>query len=126
MGKQIASIKESLAHRLLVFNWPSNIRELQNVIERAAITAVNGHLNLDRALPETASNMPRKRLAEVETSPSRVLTVEELQALEWDNIVLALQCTEGRFAGASGAAAMLKIKPTTLSSHIKALGIKRP
>ena len=50
MGKTIFPITEELAHRLLDYSWPGNIRELQNVIERATITARNGRLNLERAL----------------------------------------------------------------------------
>ena len=126
MGKQIAPITEGLAHRLLAYNWPGNIRELQNVIERAAITACNGQLNLDRALPETAGTGTETKLPELENKPSRVLTIKEIQAMERENIILALNASDWKVAGATGAAAMLQIKSTTLSSRIKALGIKRP
>ena len=57
--------------------------------------------------------------------PSKVLTVQQIQDLERENILLALEATDWRVAGENGAAAMLEMKSSTLSSRIKALGIKR-
>ena len=128
-GKIIEPITQRLAQRLLSYQWPGNIRELQNVIERAAITAVDGHLNLDRALPETAYNETKTTVTEapeIEKSPSRVLTIQEFQQKERENIILALNSTGWKVSGANGAAAILQVKPSTLSSRIKALRISKP
>ena len=100
------------------------MRELQNVIERAVITARDGRLNLDRALPEIAGEM----IAEVALSAEplkRVRTAKEIEELEQANLLAALEATGWRVAGENGAAQLLGMKPTTLSSRIKALGIER-
>ncbi|MGD8445536.1 MAG: sigma 54-interacting transcriptional regulator, partial [Desulfobacterales bacterium] len=54
MGRTIMPLSQQDIHRLKSYPWPGNVRELQNVIERAVITAREGRLNLDRALPEIA------------------------------------------------------------------------
>ena len=125
MRKEIAPITKSLANRLFEYDWPGNIRELQNVVERAAITANNGHLNLDRALPETAKIGIKKKLNKEEKEISKVLTIQEIHEIERENIIKALNYTNWKVAGDTGAAALLQMKPTTLSSRIKALGIKK-
>ena len=125
MRKEIAPISKNFARRLFEYNWPGNIRELQNVIERAAITANEGHLNLDRALPETVNEELKNKLNKKEKELSKVLTIQELHEIERDNIVNALNYTDWKVAGDTGAAALLQMKPTTLNSRIKALGIKR-
>ena len=55
MGRTIAPLTADCARLLTSYSWPGNVRELQNVIERAVITATDGRLNLDRALPEASS-----------------------------------------------------------------------
>ncbi len=107
--------------RLRAYPWPGNARELANVIERALITGDGGRLNLDRALPLSgASGPPAVGAPETE---DRILTERELRELETANIRRALQATNGRVAGPNGAAAMLGLKPSTLNSRIKALGV---
>jgi formate hydrogenlyase transcriptional activator len=101
------------------------VRELQNVIERAVITARDGRLNLDRALPETAREISAETMSAGE-APRRVRTAKELEELQRANLVAALEATGWRVAGETGAAQLLGIKPTTLSSRMKALGIERP
>ena len=54
MGRTIAPLTADCARLLKSYSWPGNVRELQNVIERAVITATDGRLNLDRALPEAS------------------------------------------------------------------------
>ena len=110
--------------RLQAYSWPGNVRELQNVMERAVITAADGRLNLDRALPE-----PKPvALADLneETTSARIRTSQELEDLERDNLLRALAVTQGRISGESGAAALLGINPSTLRSRMKALGVKSP
>ena len=57
MGRTIAPLTADYARRLKGYSWPGNVRELQNVIERAVITATDGQLNLDRALPEATTTL---------------------------------------------------------------------
>jgi formate hydrogenlyase transcriptional activator len=122
IGKRIGPLGDREARRLKAYSWPGNVRELQNVIERAVITSVDGSLNLDRALPES---LPSDALAS-ESVPPAVRTVHEMHVIERDNIILALQCSDWRVAGDKGAAKLLGINASTLSSRMKALGIRRP
>jgi transcriptional regulator with GAF, ATPase, and Fis domain len=98
------------------------VRELQNVIERAVITATNGLLNLDGALPAPASSS--KPLLDSSTSPIR--TARELEDLERANILRALEAAHWKVSGDSGAASLLGMNPSTLSSRMKTLGIHKP
>jgi PAS domain S-box-containing protein len=128
MGKHIEPLSEESKKRLKSYSWPGNVRELQNVIERAVITSRDGSINLDRALPdslmEVASEVP-PLFEGVPLSP-RILPIRELQQLERDNILRALESSGWRVAGKDGAATMLGINPSTLNSRIRALRIQRP
>jgi PAS domain S-box-containing protein len=124
IGYPIEPLSPADVRRLKAYDWPGNVRELENVIERAVITARGGRLTLDRALPETAPvAVPEEAL---DDSVDRIRSVKELQDLERRNLMRALKATGWRVAGRSGAAQLLGMNPSTLSSRMKALGIKRP
>ena len=123
MGRTLEPLSDECLRRLQAYSWPGNVRELQNIIERAVITSRDGRLNLDRALPETVNSVAG--LSTGENVDHRVRTARELEELERQNIVAALKSTEWKIAGENGAAQLLGMKPTTLSSRIKALGIER-
>jgi len=123
-GRSLAPLTPQCLARLRAYPWPGNVRELQNVIERAVITAHDGRLNLDRALPdlpETVSLPP-----EPEEVSDRIRTVREIEALERANLARALEACGWQVSGDNGAARLLGMNPSTLSSRIKALGIRRP
>ena len=124
MGRTLEPLSEDCLRRLEAYSWPGNVRELQNIIERAMITSRDGRLNLDRALPETV-NAIAAVVAIGENVNHRVRTAKELEELERQNIIAALKSSEWKIAGESGAAQLLGMKPTTLSSRMKALGIER-
>jgi PAS domain S-box-containing protein len=108
-----------VVERLKRYEWPGNVRELQNVIERAAITARGACLNFERALPDSAR----------ESAPAEsgaIKTVAELEALERENILRALEAAAWKISGDAGAASLLGMNPSTLTSRMKALGIRRP
>ncbi len=105
---------------LQFYNWPGNVRELQHVLERACIIATDGRLHFD--LPKSQSK--RQEKGAIESTPSKILTESEIRELEADNIRAALKASNGKIYGDDGAAAKLKMKPTTLSSRIKAYGIE--
>ncbi len=88
------------------------------------ITSRDGRLNLDRALPESVNAMAAA-LADDGTAVKRVRTAKELEELERNNIIAALDASQWKVAGENGAAQLLGVKPTTLSSRMKALGIER-
>jgi transcriptional regulator with GAF, ATPase, and Fis domain len=125
MGRSLEPLTAECLRRLNAYNWPGNVRELQNVLERAVITARDGRLNLERALPESFTPAIHAVAAPPEFR-KQVRTAKELEELERMNLLAALEATGWRVAGESGAAQMLGMKPTTLSSRIKALGIERP
>jgi len=113
--------------QLQAYDWPGNVRELQNVIERAVILSQGGKLSFD--LPAAGSGGRCPPAAAVNRSAlagERVLTADELRRLERDNIVRALEKVGHKVYGPGGAAELLQMRPTTLMSRIKALGIQRP
>jgi transcriptional regulator with GAF, ATPase, and Fis domain len=122
IGRRIDRLSPADVARLEASDWPGNIRELQNVIERAVITSRDGRLNLDRALGSPAG----KRNAEEGPEGRRVRSRDEMERLERDNLLLALERSGWKVAGDDGAARLLGLKPSTLSSRMRALGIKRP
>jgi DNA-binding NtrC family response regulator len=107
---------------LRAHGWPGNVRQLQNVVERAAISAVGSRLDFARALPAAPADQPA---GTAESARRRVLTMRELQQIERNNLLLALELTGWRVSGDAGAAQLLGINPSTLASRIKALGLQR-
>lgn len=120
LGRTRLRLTLSNVQELQRYDWPGNVRELQHALERACIVATDGRLRFN--FPATASR-PRPSPPEPST-PQRVLTDQELRDFEASNIRAALSACNDKVYGANGAAALLGIKPTTLNSRIKALGIK--
>ncbi len=111
-------LSEGDVRRLMAYPWPGNVRELQNVIERGIILARNGRLHID--LPDTAAPLapaPALRSAELETESDR-------RARTRASILAALEASGGKVSGAGGAAERLGLRPTTLASRMKTLGIE--
>jgi transcriptional regulator with GAF, ATPase, and Fis domain len=107
-------------------DWPGNVRELQNMIERALILAQNGVLWFD--LPENQKATLPAPVAPVvaEGAGPVILSDLELRQRERDNMLAALHKTAWKIHGAGGTAELLGVKPTTLISRIKKLGLKKP
>lgn len=125
MGRNIDPLTPECVRRLKAYGWPGNVRELHNVIERAVITACDGRLNLERALPEVTSitaNAPDDEPA----TAGVIRTAKELEDLERTNILRALETANWKVSGEQGAARLLGMNPSTLSSRMKALGIAKP
>jgi len=106
------------------YDWPGNIRELRNVIERAVILARGGALEFD--LPENGSNPTPIERTDVNQPEPRILTEPEIRRLERENIFAVLQKTGWKIKGANGAAELLGVKPNTLIARIQKMGFKRP
>lgn len=108
--------------RLSRYDWPGNVRELQNVLERSAILARNGRARID--MPDRAPVKPGRVSRNFVEHEGRVLTEAERRERDRANIVAALEACGGKVFGRNGAAALLGVKPTTLISRIKSLGIE--
>src|SRR5262249_19942740 len=110
------------------YDWPGNIRELQNVIERAVILSQGGalRLNLSRAKGHaiSAAASSTSNGAASESNPA-LFSAQELKQRERDNILAALEQARWKVYGPSGAAELLGLKPTTLASKMKRLRISR-
>jgi PAS domain S-box-containing protein len=117
-GRNIRSIDQKTLDLLQSYDWPGNIRELQNVIERSMILSSTDVFSVDE-LWLSKSTSPQESRAE--TSPA--LNVEPRS--EREIIEAALAETRGRVSGLSGAAAKLRIPPSTLETRIKALKINK-
>ncbi|MBL8865812.1 MAG: sigma 54-interacting transcriptional regulator [Planctomycetia bacterium] len=120
LGRSKPRLTLATVQTLQKYSWPGNVRELQHVIERAVITAEGGRLAIE--LP-TASPPAGRAPPTPAHATNRILTDAELRRLEADNIRAALKQTKGKVSGAGGAAELLGMKPTTLASRIKSLGI---
>ena len=116
--------------KLQSYDWPGNIRELRNVIERAVILARGGGLDFD--LPVTGPSAPVARpSAQSDSSTSsparpKFLTEAELQRRERENLVQVLETANWKISGPDGAAELLGVKPTTLLSSMDKWGLKKP
>lgn len=116
-------IDEAGAAAVLAYGWPGNVRELHNVVERALILSRGPRLEVERALGADAAPPPS---AEPAAAPQALLTADEVRALERDNMVRVLEASRWKVSGAGGAAERLGIRPSTLQSQMKAMGIQRP
>jgi transcriptional regulator with GAF, ATPase, and Fis domain len=108
------------------YDWPGNIRELRNVIERAVILARGGALEFK--LPITAAPMSSARSQHIKgvQPDAGYFTEVEMQRREQENLLVILRKTGWKIKGPDGAAELLGVKPTTLLSRIKKLGLQRP
>ena len=119
-------LKNKHVIQLQNYDWPGNIRELQNVIERGVILSMGKELQLD--LPGSSASVQDRTIQEPDKERgqhSGIITYPDLKQLEKDNIVAALNQSGWRVGGAGGAAEILETKPTTLASRMKALGIQK-
>ena len=111
LGKRIEAVPKRALDALIAYDWPGNIRELRNVIERALIITQGTTLELrDWAPAETA----------------RETTLRSLEQVEREYIMAVLDQKGWRVSGPKGAASSLGLKPTTLEARMKKLGIERP
>jgi DNA-binding NtrC family response regulator len=110
---------------LLNYDWPGNVRELRNVIERAVILARGGAVEFDLPIrPHGHSTSPTALLSEVGSEPE-FLTEPEILRRERDNLLVVLEKSDWKIKGVNGAAELLGVKPTTLLSRIKKMGLRR-
>ena len=114
MGKQIENIPKTTISAFLEYNWPGNVRELEHVIERGVIVTPGRSFRM-------ACQLRSFVLCDSKDEP-----LKDLATAERDHILKVLRETGWRIEGSSGAAAILKLHPSTLRFRIKKLGIHRP
>jgi formate hydrogenlyase transcriptional activator len=114
LNRPVERIPADTMDALTAYAWPGNIRELENLIERAVILSSG----LDLVVP----------LSELKAShtPNHTAQVSTLESAEREHIVRALNATNWVIGGPAGAAAKLGMKRTTLQSKMQKLGVTRP
>jgi formate hydrogenlyase transcriptional activator len=124
-GKQITGISQETMDVLSRYSWPGNIRELQNVMERAVVLCPGTILRLGQdLLPVTASD--REEPVKHQAAPGDGASTNSMENVERAHILQVLQETRGVIEGPRGAARILNLHPNTLRSRMKKLGIGRP
>ncbi|HUM91499.1 MAG TPA: sigma 54-interacting transcriptional regulator [Candidatus Competibacter sp.] len=117
MGKAIRDLSPRACERLLGYSWPGNIRELQNVIERATILARGSLLEIDNALELRLEDQEPKN------TPDQLIPFEDMERAY---ILKVLERTRWVIEGEQGAAAILDLNPSTLRSRMQKLNIRKP
>ena len=110
-GKDIRVVPQKTMDALSSYDWPGNIRELENVVERAIILSQGNQLQIGDWLTKSTKS----------EASAGIQTLDDVQR---NHIINMLQLTNGKIRGDNGAAAFLGLKPTTLEFRIKKLGIK--
>ena len=117
MGKNIEKISDETMEALRRWKWPGNIRELENLLERAVILTRGPVLFVPLAELEMQEEEEPEETAEPDNP--------NLRAAEREHILRVLREAKGQIGGPEGAAARLGLKRTTLNSKLKKLGIER-
>jgi formate hydrogenlyase transcriptional activator len=114
LGKQFHSISKETMDRLIGYHWPGNIRELENVIERAVVVSAGPTIRIDKSV--LGLNVDSQSQGSVDT----------LEDVERTHILRVLEETNWVVNGKGGAASILNINPSTLRSRMQKLGITKP
>jgi DNA-binding NtrC family response regulator len=116
MGKKVRCLDDASLDRLIRYDWPGNIRELQNVLERAVILCEDEIARIEEEWFDSGEALPSSESGDLSSS---------LMSREKELIEAALQKCMGRVAGRNGAAGILGMPRTTLESRIKSLQIDK-
>jgi transcriptional regulator with GAF, ATPase, and Fis domain len=115
----------SEVRRLENYDWPGNVRELEHIVERAVIVSRAAPLRFDLG-PDARGGRRRAGREAAEAPDVAILTEAELRQRTRQNLEAALRQCRGRIRGPGGAAELLGMKPTTLASRLRALGMTGP
>jgi formate hydrogenlyase transcriptional activator len=125
-GKRIIGVAQDTMRLLTDYSWPGNIRELQNVIERAVVLCPGTVLKLGKdLLPVTGPEHEKEEVIVSGNGSHSPDSPASLEAIEKSHILQVLKQTHGVIEGPRGAAKILNLHPNTLRSRMKKLGIER-
>lgn len=119
LNREPLQLSQQQLRQLQRYEWPGNIRELQNVLERSVILSDSGKLRLDAAFQPAAF----QQSAQESMGSARFLTEAEWIVRERRNIQAALHESKGKVYGPAGAAVLLGVNPNTLAYRMRKLGI---
>ena len=131
LNKTVEYIPADVMDALASYSWPGNIRELENLIERAVLLSPGRELRIPLselksvALPNSNSETSFS-FASIPPAASLISPISTLEEAERQHILRALKQTQWRIAGPKGAAKILGMKRTTLQARMRKLGIRRP
>jgi formate hydrogenlyase transcriptional activator len=125
LGKKIDGVSRATLDRLAAYHWPGNVRELSNVVERGVVLASGPFLELgaDLAAPARAATPAAASVAAARPTGNGGQRLDEV---ERGHLLDTLTATEWVIEGERGAAAILGLRPSTLRSRMKKLGVRRP
>ncbi len=132
-GKQIQNVPTDAMNQFVNYDWSGNVRELQNIIERAVVLAppdekslrVDAISILNRRTETTEGFAAQALTSNSQTAPIRP-RASALQDVERQHILAVLETTHWKIEGANGAAQILNLHPNTLRSRMKKLDVQRP
>jgi transcriptional regulator with GAF, ATPase, and Fis domain len=119
LGKKLGGMSDTSMQQMQAYHWPGNIRELEHLLERAAIMTSTSVVSLVEPLRAEASPVPA-----VVPVPG-ALVIKSHEQAEREHLLAILQLTDFRIRGKEGAAELLNVKPTTLEAKMAKLGIHR-
>lgn len=133
-NQQPARVPLTQLQYLQNYHWPGNIRELENIIERQLILAKGNKLNFEFLAKESSvqnwnnlqsivNQTPENE--ELEPIADKLMNAKQQKTFERENLIKALKKCRGKVYGDDGAASLLGLKPTTLSSRLKKHGVNR-
>ncbi|MBU1192757.1 MAG: sigma 54-interacting transcriptional regulator [Gammaproteobacteria bacterium] len=126
LGRDPMRLSKQQVRQLMGHSWPGNIRELRNVVERAVILSTGSRARFDLAMPDAADTEPDMVADPIGSDGSDFVTDAEMREREKTNMIAALRHANWQVWGSDGAAALLGIKPSTLTYRMRVLGISKP
>lgn len=133
-GKTVTGVSREVMDQLAAYDWLGNIRELQNIIERAVVLSPQNSVTvgsdlipfLDREVVMARSSAAGSQVGSLQEAAPSISSSNTLKDVERDHILNVLERAKWKIEGTDGAANQLNLHPNTLRSRLKKLGIKRP
>ena len=126
MNRMKLTLTSEHLRTLQEYDWPGNIREMQNVLERAMIRSRSGSIHLDLSGPIESKVPPTGTPGPQREETVKVLHEQEIKSMIRENTLAALASANWKVYGVGGAAELLGIQPTTLMSRLKKMELEKP